>query len=194
MSKRPMSRLRRHRRNTCWLVFLIIVLVIVLCIVVCLPTEPPKQEPVLTTPPVHIIEVAPAEEDAEEPVEPSEDAILLAKIMDAEDGIDWPDPMVLAVGEVVLNRVASPDFPNTVREVLYQDDGGFIQYAPVHTDEWETAVPDEHYIELAEKLLDGYRVLKDEDVVYQALFTQGSETVFSYTDAQLGTTTYFCKR
>ena len=192
MTRRDYEVMRQHRRNTCFLVVLIVLFVIVIITLLLLPVDPPNGEPENTPPPiVHVISVSP---EAEEPNEPSEDAVLLAKIMSFEDGIDWPDPMVLALGEVVLNRVASPDFPNTVREVLYQDDGGFIQYAPVHTDEWETAVPDEHYIELAEKLLDGYRVLKDEDVVYQALFTQGSETVFSYTDAQLGPTTYFCKR
>jgi N-acetylmuramoyl-L-alanine amidase len=50
-----------------------------------------------------------------------EDLYLLSKIIYAEAGSGWlSDEWKMCVGEVVLNRVASPEFPNTVREVLEQ--------------------------------------------------------------------------
>ena len=121
---------------------------------------------------------------------PSENVTLLAKIMAAEDGIGWPDWAIMAIGEVVLNRVASPEFPNTIRDVLYQTNP--TQYSPVQDRSWDEAVADERYIELAERLLDGERVLDNPQIVYQALFEQGRGTVLSYRDIYLGTTTYFC--
>ena len=137
----------------------------------------------------------PAEAPAEETMhlEPSEDTILLAKIMQEEDGVDWPDAMIMCIGEVVLNRVASPEYPDTVRDVLHQVDGGFIQYAPVQAAAWESIEPEQEYIDLAERLLNGERVMNDPRIVYQALFEQGSETILAYHDSALGTTTYFCR-
>lgn len=122
-----------------------------------------------------------------------DDVVLLAKIMQEEDGVDWPDAMIMCIGEVVLNRVASPEYPNTVRDVLHQVDGGFIQYAPVQTAAWESIEPEERYIDLAERLLAGERVMDDPRIVYQALFEQGDETILAYRDTALGTTTYFCR-
>lgn len=136
--------------------------------------------------------------EATEPPEPvhilySEDVTLLAKIMQAEAGHEWPDAMIMCIGEVVLNRVASPEFPDTIRGVLYQTDGGYIQYAPVHYEIWDSIEPEERYIELALRLLGGERVLYNPQIVYQALFEQGSDTVLTYKDLTLGSTTYFCR-
>ena len=122
-----------------------------------------------------------------------DDVVLLAKIMQEEDGVDWPDAMIMCIGEVVLNRVASPEYPDTVRDVLHQVDGGFIQYAPVQAAAWESIEPEQEYIDLAERLLNGERVMNDPRIVYQALFEQGSETILAYHDSALGTTTYFCR-
>ena len=48
------------------------------------------------------------------------DLFLVSKIMTAEAGSDWlSDEWKMAVGEVLLNRVASPEFPNTVEECIY---------------------------------------------------------------------------
>lgn len=126
-----------------------------------------------------------------------DDLYLLAKIIREEDGADddgheWPDMPIIALANVVLNRVASPLFPDTIREVLYQEGpGDTVQYAPVHTDAWETTEPIERYVRLAQRALMGERVIK-EDVIYQALFPQGSATIMTYYDPYLGSTTYFC--
>lgn len=192
-SDRSISKLRRARRGA--LLAFGLMLVLLAWLVGLLFWYPPNNtEPVETpvhTPVIHILD-EPQQEEPDEDEYNAEDVRLLAKIMDAEDGHDWPDAMILCIGEVVLNRVASPEFPDTIREVLYQDDGGFIQYAPVHSAAWATSEPTEHYIELAKRLLDGDRVLDDPAIIYQALFEQGRGTVMTYHDFYLGSTTYFC--
>lgn len=125
------------------------------------------------------------------PAYPYADVYLLAKIMQAESGIDWPDWAVMCIGEVVLNRVESPLFPNTIYDVLYQVNP--VQYEPVHTSVWEMLEPEEEYIDLACRLLDGERVMKNQSVIWQALFPQGERTVITYYDKALDTTTYFCE-
>ena len=67
-----------------------------------------------------------------------DDLRLLAKIIACECGPHWEDWGIIAIGEVVLNRVASPEFPDTIREVLYQTDP--IQYEPVWKSGWEEFV------------------------------------------------------
>jgi hypothetical protein len=136
----------------------------------------------------------PLEEEPRVEVGPAylyDDVVELAKIMQAEAGVDWPDWAVMCIGEVVLNRVASSDFPDTIHDVLHQVDP--VQYEPVHTGAWESMEPDEDYIDLARRLLDGERVLNNPDVVWQALFPQGDRTVMTFHDKILNTTTYFCE-
>lgn len=53
----------------------------------------------------------------------------LAKIISCESQGETLDGMI-AVGNVVLNRVESPDFPNTIYGVIFDDVGG-IQFEPV---------------------------------------------------------------
>lgn len=119
------------------------------------------------------------------------DAYLLAKIMQAEAGPFWPDWAVMCIGEVVMNRAEHDGFPNTISEVLYQKNP--VQYAPVWTSSWGTMEPEEKYIDLARRLLDGERVMHNPNVVWQALFPQGERTVITYYDKVLDTTTYFCE-
>ena len=119
-----------------------------------------------------------------------DDLYLLAKIISWESGPDWRDWGILAIGEVVLNRVASPEFPNTIRDVIYQTDP--IQYEPVWSDGWEDYIPSERYVRLALRLLEGERVFNDPSIVFQALFPQGSGTVCAYHDDDLDNDTYFC--
>lgn len=112
----------------------------------------------------------------------------LAMALERESGVDWPDWAVIMIGDVIMHRVANPSYPNTVKEVLL-DPG---QYSPFF-DPFESFMPEERYIELAERVLDGESYLTDPDILFQALFPQGSETVVTYYDEALRTTTYFCK-
>ncbi|HJB90450.1 MAG TPA: cell wall hydrolase [Candidatus Eisenbergiella merdigallinarum] len=58
-----------------------------------------------------------------------EDYETLLKIVEAEAGSEDEEGKLL-VANVVLNRVKSDDFPDTVTEVVYQRDGGVAQFSP----------------------------------------------------------------
>lgn len=111
----------------------------------------------------------------------------LARGMEEEDGVSWTDSDILKIGTVIANRKDSPYYPNTYKEVLL-DPG---QYAPFDHG-YTLRKPNDHYIYLAMKIMEGYRSF-DSDVVFQALFVQGNEVVDSVYDYTLGSTTYFCK-
>lgn len=114
-----------------------------------------------------------------------DDLSLLSWIMYCEAGSSWiPDEIQLYVGSVVLNRVASGSFPNTLYEVIYQPG----QYYPVSAG-W-TCTPDDRTIENARYLLENGSVLPA-NVVFQANFSQGSGIYYQYDDPYLGSS-YFC--
>ena len=51
-----------------------------------------------------------------------DELLLLARLIHSEAGSEWlTDELRMCVGEVVLNRVASPEFPNTLEEVLAEE-------------------------------------------------------------------------
>lgn len=91
------------------------------------------------------------------------------------------------VAQVVLNRVADPRFPNTVKEVVEQPG----QYSPSYV----TANPD-----IPEEIYDDVRAAMNGEVdcpanvIYQAQFTQGTGIYeVSYVDTGwYSSTTYFC--
>ncbi len=58
------------------------------------------------------------------------DLDLLARLVRAESGGE-PYLGQVAVAASVLNRVKSSQYPNTLRGVIYQVSGGYIQYCPV---------------------------------------------------------------
>lgn len=60
---------------------------------------------------------------------PVEEYEALCRIVQAEAGNQDAEGKLL-IANVVLNRVKSIHFPNTVREVIFQDDGGKTQFAP----------------------------------------------------------------
>lgn len=116
-----------------------------------------------------------------------DDVDLLARLLTCEMGCSWiADEQQLYVGSVVLNRVASDLFPDTLREVIYQPG----QYAPAISGWIETVQPDERTIENARWLLENGSILP-ENVLYQSTVVQG-EVYDSYYDSTLGTTTYYC--
>jgi N-acetylmuramoyl-L-alanine amidase len=55
---------------------------------------------------------------------------LLARLVHAEAQGE-PYAGKVAVATVVLNRVDHPDFPNTIREVIYERSGGHYAFTPV---------------------------------------------------------------
>ena len=111
-----------------------------------------------------------------------EDYEMLAHLIFSETGSDWIDITCLYyTGSVVLNRVASEDYPNTIKEVIEQY--GQYECAPYYMDK----TPTERCYQLAHDLLTfGSRL--PENVIYQSQFKQGSK-VYSYLDG-----TYYCCR
>jgi len=138
-----------------------------------------------------------AEPDSPEPSysEPSysgagyseEDLDLLARIINAEAGSDWmPDWVQQMVGSVVLNRVNSEYFPNTIREVIYQPG----QYGPVSNGMIDYT-PSERVIENARYVLENGSICPA-NVTGQNGVVSGSGVYTSYYDSVLDTTMYFC--
>lgn len=100
-----------------------------------------------------------------------EDVKILAGVMYGEE---YPDryEMMLA-GSVVLNRVLSPNFPNSVKEVVYQFDGKYEQYAPRTKRLIGSSEITEECYRLAEMLLQ-HGPICPPYVLYQAHFNQGT--------------------
>lgn len=121
-----------------------------------------------------------------EPVSASYDEEwLLAWIIYMEAGSDWiPDYIQQYVGSVVLNRVASSKFPNTITEVLYQPGQYYAAMTGLYYE------PNERAKENARYLLENGSVLPA-DVLYQANFEQGMGIYHEYQDPYLGSS-YFC--
>ncbi len=117
-----------------------------------------------------------------------DDLVLLAQVIHTEAGSAWlPDKWRLAVGEVVLNRVASPEFPDTLEEVVFQPG----QYSAADRGWFEALIPYRSCLEAALRLLGGERVLRDPRVVFQSGGKQGSGVALELTDSVYGST-YFC--
>ena len=97
-----------------------------------------------------------------------DDLDLLARLIFAEMGSNYcSDKMQLYGGSVALNRVKHPDYPNTLREVVYQKG----QYSCT----WNGMIDYEYNqraYDCAKYLLQHGSVLP-ENVVYQAQFKQG---------------------
>ena len=114
------------------------------------------------------------------------DLMLLAKVIYAEAGSEFlSDEWKMCVGEVVLNRVASPEFPNTIYDVVYQQG----QYQGARSGYIASLTPSERCIDIAKRLLDGERIMEP-SVVFQANFKQGSGVYKALYDSHLGWTDF----
>jgi N-acetylmuramoyl-L-alanine amidase len=60
----------------------------------------------------------------------SADKDLMAKLVSAEAKGE-PYAGKVAVATVILNRLSSPDFPNSIHEIVYQVEGGHYAFTPV---------------------------------------------------------------
>lgn len=116
-----------------------------------------------------------------------EELMLISKIIYAEAGSAWlDDDWKMCVGEVVFNRVASPEFPNTIKEVLEQPG----QYYGANSRYFNSLIPTERCVRAAMRLFNGERLMEP-SVVFQANFKQGGGTHTACYDKYLGWT-YFC--
>lgn len=116
-----------------------------------------------------------------------DDLFLLSKIIEAEAGSSWlTEEHRLLVASVVINRVNSPEYPNTIYDVIYQEG----QYAPAGKKSFDELIPSRDSVMAAYKILTEGSIAPP-DVVYQANFRQGSGIYHTIYDSKLGTT-YFC--
>ena len=116
-----------------------------------------------------------------------EDLYLLARVIDAEASDICTDEHKMCTGQVILNRMNSNKYPNTLKEVVY-DKG---QYASVENNKLKKEITKES-LDVARRLLNGEKILPD-DVVYQAEFPQGKEIVKTIYNKYLDNTTYYCR-
>lgn len=133
-------------------------------------------------------EILKAMEEAKKPkpTYTAEDLDLLARIINAEAGCDWiPDWVQRMVGSVVLNRVKSSRFPNTIREVIYQPG----QYGPVINGSINKK-PTQKVLANAKYVLE-HGPTCPEGVVGQSGMIQGTVHA-TYYDPYLDSTMYFC--
>ena len=80
--------------------------------------------------PVIRLQVLEQKEQKEETVLTGKDYEILLRIVEAEAGSE-DEKGKLLVANVVLNRVNSAVFPNTVEQVVYQEADGKAQFSPV---------------------------------------------------------------
>ena len=116
-----------------------------------------------------------------------DELLLLARLIDAEAGDRrYSDEYRFCVGEVALNRVASPEFPDTLREVLEQ----YGQYPCTLEPEFVDLRPGQGCAAIALRLLKGERRLSPA-VLYQSSRQIGNAFVRFY-DRRDGYI-YFCE-
>lgn len=116
-----------------------------------------------------------------------DELLLLARLIFAQSAeTSYGEDYLLCVGEVALNRVASPEFPDTLEEVVYQRG----QYLCAAEPEFADLRPSRACAWAALRLLLGERRLQPQ-VVYQSARRIGPAFV-RYYDRRLGYT-YFCE-
>ena len=125
-------------------------------------TETPKTEPTVTevpeapatTPTVtEVTETAPTVTEVTETTYSASDLDLLSRLIMAEAQGESYDAKV-AVGAVVMNRVKSDLFPNTINGVVYQTINGYVQFTPV-SNGWINKPANSDSIRAAKEALSG---------------------------------------
>lgn len=92
-----------------------------------------------------------------------EDYEALLKIVQAEAGNEDEEGKMLVAG-VVLNRVKSKRFPDSVQKVVMQQKDGVYQFSPVANGTYKSAKVTQETVDAVE------RVLKGEDITQGALY------------------------
>ncbi len=88
-----------------------------------------------------------------------EDLLWLSRIVQVETGGSTID-MKLAVANVVLNRVKSNIFPDSIHDVIFEIDV-YVQFPPAHRESFPTLYPSELSIEAARRALEGENNIED---------------------------------
>lgn len=120
----------------------------------------------------------------------NENLKLLSKITELEAGSSWlTDEQQSLVACVVLNRIKSPLFPNTLHDVIYQRNP--IQYQSAWSKAIKTVEPSERVIKNVKRVLDG-KFTCPSNVLFQSEKPQGDGIYKKFYNKYTHTTTYFC--
>ncbi|MBQ7920679.1 MAG: cell wall hydrolase [Lachnospiraceae bacterium] len=84
----------------------------------------------------------------------AEEYEMLLRIVEAEAGGEDTEGKIL-VANVVLNRVESDKFPDTIEEVIFQKNGKVTQFSPVADGRYYTVEVSEDTIEAVNRALSG---------------------------------------
>ena len=102
-----------------------------------------------------------------------EELDLLARLIYSEGGIESYDTQ-LKIGSVVMNRVDDPDFPNTIREVIYQKNQFSVTFTKLDGVIMIDRPADDEAKKAAYEILNYGSVLpKDVQVFYEKSITTG---------------------
>lgn len=120
----------------------------------------------------------------------AEEIELLARVINAEMGANWvPDEVQRMVGSVVLNRVRSEEFPDTMYGVVYQRDP--VQYACPWNGSFDKPVTEKVWANTL-YLIEHGSVLPP-NVYYQSTNAGNGTGIYDeYYDPVMKNTTYFC--
>lgn len=142
------------------------------------PVPEPKVVPVEPKPEPVVPKQEPKPVVAEKPrkgPEDNEDAYLLAQIINAEAKGE-PYNGKVAVGNVVMNRVNHPDFPDTVKGVIFQKG----QFYPV-TNGTIYNKPSEDALKAANEVINGKQIVGKQALYFYNPKTSTSDWIFTRT-------------
>ena len=144
-------------------------------------TESETEKEVVTEEPETVAEPTPVEKNYTE-----DDVYYLAAAVCREAG-GATDEIQLLVANVIINRVNSSIYPNTIYEVLTQKSQyGMMWKYGISFPDWAQQKHIDHCYDIARRILDGERVCP-ENVLFQAEFPQGSGIYKQFDDDY-----YFC--
>lgn len=117
-----------------------------------------------------------------------EDYEVLLKIVEAEAGGEDEEGKLM-VANVILNRVENPQFPDTVKEVVFQRENGTSQFSPVSDGSYYNVTVSEETKSAVERALCGedisqgalyFAARKIADPERMKWFDENLELLFSY--------------
>ena len=111
-----------------------------------------------------------------------EDYQVLLRIVEAEAGGEDIEGRML-VASVVLNRVNSEAFPDTVKEVVFQRENGTAQFSPAYSGRYDRVTVSEKTIEAVERVLCGEDI--SEGALYFASRKYANSDSMSWFDEKL---------
>jgi N-acetylmuramoyl-L-alanine amidase len=117
-----------------------------------------------------------------------DELLLVCKVVTNEAGSDWlSDEHQQLVASVLLNRVASPEFPDTISECVYQPG----QYYGVKSKRFQALLPDERTAENVLYVIQNGGIAPP-SVVFQSGNKRQGSGVWKSIEDEILPTTYFC--